>query len=198
MRFFSCLRAVFECTEIKDFFQLRIESNSCKTPLRHPKRNNQQKKDIRVNSYTLSTVDKHTIIGKTFIKDCLSKKVERNTGQRPMYYVRNNHPAIIDEATFGRVQEEIARRNSKKKVRQTGNKSKRGRYSGKYALSELLICGDCGKTFTRKLWMYRIKDKEVREYRWLCTARTDKARPCNNSPAIEEERLERPESVNLI
>ena len=43
MRFFSYLRAVFECTEIKDFFQLRIESNSCKTPLRHPKRNNQQK-----------------------------------------------------------------------------------------------------------------------------------------------------------
>ncbi|MBE6954277.1 MAG: hypothetical protein E7449_00005 [Ruminococcaceae bacterium] len=45
-----------------------------------------------------------------------------NNGDRPKYYVVNNHPAIIDSLTFSRVQEEIARRNSKKKVKQKGSK----------------------------------------------------------------------------
>ena len=55
------------------------------------------------------------IINKTYVVDCLSKKVKRNDGQaRPKYYVENNHPAIIDPATFGRVQEELARRTGKR------------------------------------------------------------------------------------
>ena len=45
-----------------------------------------------------------------------------NNGDRPKYYVENNHPAIIDSLTFSKVQEEIARRNSKKKVKQKGSK----------------------------------------------------------------------------
>ena len=32
-----------------------------------------------------------------------------------MYYVENSHPAIIEREIFDKVQEEIARRNSKKK-----------------------------------------------------------------------------------
>ena len=44
------------------------------------------------------------IINKTYINDCISKKVRTNNGERPKYYVENSHPAIIDSATFGRVQ----------------------------------------------------------------------------------------------
>ena len=51
-----------------------------------------------------------SIINKTYITDCISKKVRVNNGERPKYYVENSHPAIIDSATFGRVQEELARR----------------------------------------------------------------------------------------
>lgn len=82
------------------------------------------------------------ILNKTYIRDCLSKKVMINNGERPKYYVENNHPAIIDSATFGRVQEEMARRGGKRKVKQVGTKTEQGRYSSKYALTELLICGD--------------------------------------------------------
>ena len=53
------------------------------------------------------------ILNKTYIRDCLSKKVMINNGERPKYYVENNHPAIIDSATFGRVQEEMARRTNR-------------------------------------------------------------------------------------
>lgn len=68
------------------------------------------------------------ILNKTYIRDCLSKKVMINNGERPKYYVENNHPAIIDSATFGRVQEEMARRNGKRKIKQIGTKTEQGRY----------------------------------------------------------------------
>ena len=82
------------------------------------------------------------LLGKTYVEDCISKKVKVNAGERPQYYVENNHPAIIDAATFSRVQEELARRASKRKVKQTGTTTEQGKYCGKYALTELLICGD--------------------------------------------------------
>ena len=49
-------------------------------------------------------------------------------------------PAIIDDNTFGKVQEEIAGRNSKHKVKQKGAKTELEKYSSKYALTELLVC----------------------------------------------------------
>ena len=63
------------------------------------------------------------IINKTFVVDCISKKIKVNNGERKKYYVENNHPAIIDAETFARVQEEIARRAGKQKVKQVGTKA---------------------------------------------------------------------------
>ena len=89
------------------------------------------------------------VINKTFITDCLTKKVQVNNGERPKYYVENNHPAIIDAVTFGRVQEERARRSGKRKVKQVGTKTEQGKYCGKYALTELLLCGECRTPYRR-------------------------------------------------
>lgn len=75
------------------------------------------------------------IINKTYITDCISKKVRANNGERPKYYVENSHPAIIDSVTFSRVQEELARRSGKHKVKQVGTKTEQGKYSSKYALT---------------------------------------------------------------
>lgn len=87
-----------------------------------------------------------------------------NNGERPKYYVENNHPAIIDSGTFGRVQEEMARRGGKRKVKQVGTKTEQGRYSSKYALTELLICGECGTPYRRCTWAANGKKKVV----WRC------------------------------
>ena len=65
------------------------------------------------------------VINKTYIRDCISKKVMVNNGERPRYYVGNNHPAIIDAVTFGKVQEELARRSGKRKVK--GYKDRAGK-----------------------------------------------------------------------
>ena len=39
-------------------------------------------------------------IQKTFTPDFLTKKVVKNTGQVPSYFVEQSHPAIIDPETF--------------------------------------------------------------------------------------------------
>ena len=81
------------------------------------------------------------IINKTFTVDCLTKEVRKNRGERPKYYVENSHPAIIDAEMFGRVQEELARRIGKKKVKEIGTKTEQGKYSSKYALTDTHLRG---------------------------------------------------------
>lgn len=76
-----------------------------------------------------------------------------------MYYVENNHPAIIKRAVFDRVQEEVSRRNSKRKVKDVGTKTELGKYSSKYALNELLFCGNCGTPYRRTTWAKNGKKK---------------------------------------
>ena len=127
------------------------------------------------------------LLGKTYIEDCISKKVRVNAGERPQYYVENNHPAIIDAATFARVQEELARRASKRKVKQVGTKTEQGRYSSKYALTELLVCGECGTPYRRCTWTVSGKKKIV----WRCISRLDYGkRYCHHSPTMEEAPLQ--------
>lgn len=127
------------------------------------------------------------VCSQTYIRDCLSKKVMINNGERPKYYVENNHPAIIDSGTFGRVQEEMARRCGKRKVKQVGTKTEQGRYSSKYALTELLICGECGTPYRRCTWAANGKKKVV----WRCINRLGYGKKyCHDSPSIEESVLQ--------
>lgn len=128
------------------------------------------------------------VINKTFITDCLTKKVQVNNGERPKYYVENNHPAIIDAATFGRAQEERVRRSGKRKVKQVGTKTEQGKYCGKYALTELLLCGECGTPYRRCTWTVKGEKKIV----WRCISRLDYGKKyCHHSPTIEESVLQK-------
>ena len=126
-------------------------------------------------------------INKTYITDCISKKVRVNNGERPKYYVENSHPAIIDSATFGRVQEELARRSGKRKISRKA-KTEQGKYSSKYALTELLVCGECKSAYRRCTWTASGKKKIV----WRCINRIEYAKKyCHNSPSVEESILQR-------
>ena len=127
------------------------------------------------------------IINKTFTVDCLTKEIRKNNGERPKYYVENNHPAIIDAETFGRVQEELARRVGKKKVKEIGTKTEQGKYSSKYALTELLICGECRTPYRRCTWTAHGEKRIV----WRCVKRLDYGKKyCHNSPTLEENRIQ--------
>ena len=127
------------------------------------------------------------LLQKTFIQDCISKKVIKNTGQLPMYLIQNHHEAIIPRDRFDAVQVELARRktltNSTKKSAPTGM----SRYSGKYALSGLLFCAECGTAYRRVVWTQHGEKRAV----WRCTSRLDYGRKyCLNSPTLDEEPLQ--------
>jgi len=53
------------------------------------------------------------LLQKTFIQDCISKKVIPNTGQLPKYLIQNHHEGIVSRETFDAVQLEMARRAAK-------------------------------------------------------------------------------------
>ena len=126
------------------------------------------------------------LLQKTFTVDCITKKVQKNNGERPMYLVSNHHEAIIDRDMFNRVQQELARRVSKRK---TSDKTitEQGKYSSKYALSELLVCGNCGSPYRRAVWTSRGKRQVV----WRCISRLEHGKKyCTLSPTIHEEKLQ--------
>ena len=128
------------------------------------------------------------LLQKTYISDCISKKVIKNTGQLPMYLVQDHHEAIVSREIFDAVQTEIARRNAasspSKKYAPTGKSS----YASKYALSERLVCGECGTLYRRCTWSKKGKKHVV----WRCVSRLDYGKKyCHQSPSMDEEALHR-------
>ena len=116
------------------------------------------------------------------------KKTVRNNGELPMYYTRDNPPAIIPRDVFYRVKEEMARRASKRKVMQKSAKTEQGKYSARYALSELLVCGECGTPYKRCTWARNGKKRIV----WRCVSRLEfGTKYCHSSPTLDEDRLHR-------
>ena len=126
------------------------------------------------------------LLQKTYVTDCISKKVKKNQGERAMYYVENNHPAIISREVFDQVRNEMTRRSSKRKVLQKSGKTEMGKYSGKYALTELLVCGECGSPYKRVTWARNGKKRIV----WRCVSRLEfGTKYCHNSPTLDESKL---------
>ena len=119
---------------------------------------------------------------KTYREDCISKKVRINRGEMDRYLVTDNHPAIIDRDTFRLVKRELVRRSSKQRVSEKAI-TELGKYSAKYALSELLICDICGSPFRRKTWTR----KGVKKIYWRCLNHIEKGDAgCPQSRSIEE------------
>lgn len=127
------------------------------------------------------------LLQKTYITDCISKQVKKNCGERPMYYVEGHHAAIIPKEIFQRVQEEMTRRSSKRKVMQKTAKTEQGKYSSKYALTERLICGECGTPYKRVTWTAKSGKKHIV---WRCISRLEFGKKyCHHSPSLDEGKL---------
>jgi len=125
------------------------------------------------------------LLQKTFTVDCITHKIVKNHGERPMYLVTDHHDPIVDRDTYNRVQQELARRSSKRKISDK-TVTEQGKYSSKYALSELLICGHCGTPYRRTTWSARGKKQIV----WRCISRLEHGKKyCPDSPTIKEESL---------
>ena len=125
------------------------------------------------------------ILQKSVTVDCIQKKRKKNTGEAPMYYVQNSHPAIIDRVTFNKVQEELARRRAKSPASTKSAITATGKYS-RYALTDVLICGECGTRYRRVTW----SRNGVKRIVWRCISRLDYGKKyCKESPTIFEDKL---------
>ncbi len=140
---------------------------------------------------SILTNEKYTgdaLLQKTYVTDCITKKTRKNNGELPMYLVKNHHEPIISRADFNRVQEEMARRSAKRVIADKLTKGEQGKYSAKYALSELLICGECGSHYRRVTWTA----KGFKEIKWRCISRIQYGKKkCHSSPTVEEQALHR-------
>lgn len=125
------------------------------------------------------------LMQKTFRQDVISKKMVKNTGQRTQYLIQGHHEGIVTKEKFDAVQAEIARRNARRspaKQAVTG----RGCYTSKYALSDRLVCGECGTLYRRCIWTSKGRKYPV----WRCISRLNySTKYCHNSPSVREETL---------
>lgn len=128
------------------------------------------------------------LMQKTYISDCISRKTIRNNGQLPKYLLPDHHEAIVDRQTFDAVQAEMARRSAGRSPSRKNAPTGRTSYASKYALSERLVCGECGTLYRRCVWAKRGKKRTV----WRCVSRLDYGtKYCHNSPSLDEEPLQR-------
>ena len=127
------------------------------------------------------------LLQKTFIKDCISKKAIPNTGQLTKVLIQDNHEAIISREMFDAVQLEIARCRAQDGRTRKSAPTGCGKFSGKYALSGLLFCAECGTAYRRVVWTQHGEKRAV----WRCTSRLDYGKKyCLHSPTLDEEPLQ--------
>ena len=137
------------------------------------------------------------LLQKTYTVDFMTKKKVINKGIVPQYYVEDDHEPIIPKELFYRVQEELARRASMNKSAVTRKKNQKSKFSSEYALTGLLLCGDCGQEYRRVTWSRNGKKKIV----WRCSNRlANGTKNCKKSETLEEGALNRAvmEAINRI
>ena len=137
------------------------------------------------------------LLQKTYTVDFMTKKKVINKGIVPQYYVEDDHEPIIPKELFYWVQEELARRAAMNKAAVTRKKNQKSKFSSEYALTGLLLCGDCGQEYRRVTWSRNGKKKIV----WRCSNRlTNGTKNCKKSETLEEGALNRAvmEAINRI
>lgn len=82
------------------------------------------------------------LLQKQFTVDYLRKKMKKNEGELPQYYVEEDHEPIISPWLFDYVQERL---NARFEIGNT-------RYSGVTLFSSKLLCGKCNSTYGPRPW----------------------------------------------
>lgn len=94
------------------------------------------------------------VLQKYYTKDYLTKKKMVNHGERPFYFIDDNHEGILDHGVFDQVQLELERRAAKYNPGKNDDEedalANLKRADGKYLFSGKIVCGVCGKPFCRK------------------------------------------------
>lgn len=91
------------------------------------------------------------LLQKAFTVDFLQKKLKKNEGEVPQYYVEDDHEAIVSSEVFDMVQGELKRRSHDKEAK----------YSGSSIYSNRIKCGCCGGWYGAKVWHSNNKYRKI-------------------------------------
>ena len=115
------------------------------------------------------------LLQKTFCTDYLTKKMKKNEGEVPQYYVEGSHPPIVGTELFDHVQSELKRR------KEIGNIASASCFSGR------IVCGDCGSIYGSKVWHSTSKYRRII---WQCNGKFKGDDKCS-TPHLYEKDLQR-------
>lgn len=104
------------------------------------------------------------LLQKTFVEDPITKVKKFNNGDRPQYYVKDSHEAIISRETQKRIFEERERRKEE------------AAYNYDLPFSGRIVCGICGGHCTHR----------SKEETWVCRNYMLKGKVACDSKAIQE------------
>jgi hypothetical protein len=100
---------------------------------------------------------------------------------------RNNkfgqNSSFVADEMYDLVQQEFIKRNELRSASKTG----RGKYSGKYPFSGIIICGECGATYRRHQQYNRNKKYPT----WVCKVHENQGNHKCKAKPIKEDALER-------
>lgn len=95
-------------------------------------------------------------------------KRHTNNGEKGMYYVKDNHKAIISREDFELASKIIEQRSFAKNI-----VSKTDKYQSRYAFSGKIICNNCGDTFRR-----RTHNSGNKYVAWCCNTHLKEVSKC--------------------
>ncbi len=114
------------------------------------------------------------LLQKEFTVDYLQKKIKKNEGELPQYYVKEDHEPIISPWLFDYVQERMKTRGGITY-----------RHSGVTVLSSKVLCGCCGSTYGPRPWHSTSYNNPV----WQCRERVKKNGTCDHRTNIYDKLL---------
>ena len=121
----------------------------------------------------------------SYIENPITHRQVKNRGNMPMYYKENDHEPIIDRESWNKVQELYKKRS----VEYMGENKDIKKYSMKYTFSNMIECGHCGCSYTRRKFTYRNNDGVEHEHvYWHCSSDVKKSN-CPDSITIRDEEL---------
>ena len=112
------------------------------------------------------------LLQKTYCADFLTKKMKKNQGEVPQYYVEGSHPAIVSPELFDHVQWELRRRKGMGSIPSTSC------FAGR------IVCGDCGSVYGSKVWHSTSKYRRVI---WQCNGKFKGEKRCSTPHLYEKD-----------
>ena len=112
------------------------------------------------------------LLQKTYTPDFLTKKIVKNKGEIPQYFVEDSHPAIIPPEQFDLVQTIFQER------------ARIPKFSGSTIFSGKIRCGSCGGWYGSKVWHSNDKYRKVI---WQCNSKFKDKTHCKTPHLTEDE-----------